>query len=110
MAKAKKQVIFTIVKRAVSIIHYHDTTNEKAGIQTLDLAGFAFRNVRKGITFSFAGDGTAKAENVYYHPARGMEPRFLVKAAEKAPVKAGAKATARKASGATPYGSLLRKY
>ncbi|EEA0383561.1 hypothetical protein GL093_03555 [Salmonella enterica] len=113
MAKAPKAAqMYVVIKRVGTVIHYQHVADENALPKTLDLKGYTYKSLRKGINFQFEGD-VAAPENVRYYAYRGTSERLpLAKttvgdgktAANKTTVSRG------KTRGATCNESIFRKH
>lgn len=110
MAKAPKtNTVFEVIKRSKSVIEYKIVGDESAEVLKetlkLDLTGYTFRPLRRGILFQFEG-GKIAAENIRYWAFRGATKQLSLEASKAEPPSAKAKTT--QSRGATPNVSILR--
>ena len=69
---SKAQPVFEVVKRVGTVIHYKQPNNDL--IHQMDLAGYTYTSIRKGITFGFEGEPAP--QNIRYWAFRGATERL----------------------------------
>jgi len=94
---------YVVLGRKGSIVRFVFKSDPPAKPRALDLAGFDYKGIRKGVQLDFAGD--VKPENLLY--SGDVKPRKLVAVGEKKPAKTAK--TSKKASKPLPIFTVVKR-
>lgn len=100
---------FEVLKRAGSTIHYRILGSEHGINLSVDLTGFDYKKLKKGVMFQFVG-GIVSAENLRIVTRGSSERTPLAKDEYADKARTGVKTAVKSKRGATPNVSILRKH